>query len=54
VPPVTVSFEDPVTSKMIHFWTEPIAKLLEVDVSRIGTIFPKFQELLLGPNEEDG
>jgi hypothetical protein len=27
------SFEDPVTGKMIHFWLEPIAKLLEVSVS---------------------
>ncbi len=33
VPPVTGSFEDPVTSKTIHFWTKPIAKLLEVSVS---------------------
>jgi hypothetical protein len=33
VPPVTGSFEDPVTSKRIHFWTKPIAKLLEVSVS---------------------
>jgi hypothetical protein len=33
VPPITGSFEDPVTSKTIHFWTKPIAKLLEVSVS---------------------
>jgi hypothetical protein len=33
VPPVTGSFEDPVTSKTIHFWTKPIAKLLEMSVS---------------------
>jgi hypothetical protein len=33
VPPVTGSFEDPVTSKTIHFWTKPGAKLLEVSVS---------------------
>jgi hypothetical protein len=30
VTPVTGSFEDPVTCKTIHFWTKPIAKLLEV------------------------
>jgi hypothetical protein len=33
VPPVTGSFEDPVTRKTIHFWTKPMAKLLEVSVS---------------------
>jgi hypothetical protein len=33
VPPITGSFEDPMTSKMIHFWTKSIAKLLEVSVS---------------------
>jgi hypothetical protein len=34
-PPVTGSFEDPVTSKAddIHFWAKPVAKLLEVSVS---------------------
>jgi hypothetical protein len=30
VPPITGSFEDPMTSKMIHFCTKPVAKLLEV------------------------
>ena len=33
VPSVTGSFEDPVTRKKIHFWTKPIAKLMEVSVS---------------------
>jgi hypothetical protein len=33
VPPITGSFEDPMTSKMINFWTKSIAKLLEVSVS---------------------
>ncbi len=33
VPPVTGSFEDPVTRKVINFWTKPIAQLLEVSVS---------------------
>ncbi len=33
MPPVTGSFEDPVTRKTIHFWTKPIAELLEVSVS---------------------
>jgi hypothetical protein len=33
VSPVTGTFEDPVTRKTIHFWTKPIAKLLEVSVS---------------------
>jgi hypothetical protein len=33
VPPVPGSFEDPVTRKTIHFWTKPIAILLEVSVS---------------------
>jgi hypothetical protein len=33
VPPVTGSFKDPVTSKTIHLWTKPFAKLLEVSVS---------------------
>jgi hypothetical protein len=29
----TGRYEDPLTKKMIHFWTKPIAKLLEVSVS---------------------
>jgi hypothetical protein len=34
VPPfITGSFEDPMTSKTIHFWTKPIAKLPKVSVS---------------------
>jgi hypothetical protein len=33
VPPVVGSYEDPVTGKTIHFWTKPIAKLLEVSVA---------------------
>ncbi len=33
VAPVTGSFEDPVTKKTIHYWTKPIAELLEVSVS---------------------
>ena len=33
VPPVVGSYEDPVTGKTIHFWTKPIAKLLEVLVA---------------------
>ena len=33
VPPDTGSFEDPMTRKMIHYWTKPIAQLLEVSMS---------------------
>jgi hypothetical protein len=33
VPHVTGSLEDRVTRKTIHFWTKPIAELLEVSVS---------------------
>jgi hypothetical protein len=33
VPPVPGTFEDAVTGKTIHFWTKPIAKLLEVAVT---------------------
>ena len=33
VPPVPGSFEDAATGKTIHFWTKPIARLLEVSVS---------------------
>ena len=33
VPPVVGSYEDPVTGKTIHFWTKPIATLLEVSVA---------------------
>jgi hypothetical protein len=32
VPPVVGSFEDPLTGKTIHFWTKPIAQLLEMSV----------------------
>jgi hypothetical protein len=33
VPPVLGSFKGPATGKTIHFWTKPIAQLLEVSVS---------------------
>jgi hypothetical protein len=33
LPPVTGGFENPVTSKKIHFWTKLIAQLLEASVS---------------------
>jgi hypothetical protein len=33
MPPVPGSFEDAATGKTIHFWTKPIAWLLEVSVS---------------------
>jgi hypothetical protein len=33
VPPLTGSFKDPGSRKMIHFWMKPIARLLEVSVS---------------------
>ncbi len=33
IPPVVGSFEDAVTGKTIHYWTKPIAQLLEVSVS---------------------
>jgi hypothetical protein len=33
VPPLTGSFEGPVTRKTIHFWTKPIAQLLEASMS---------------------
>jgi hypothetical protein len=33
VPPVPGSFEDAATGKTIHFWTKPIARLLEVSLS---------------------
>jgi hypothetical protein len=33
VPPVVGTFEDAATGKTIHFWTKPIAQLLEVSVA---------------------
>jgi hypothetical protein len=33
VPPVVGSFEDAATGKTIHYWTKPIAQLLEVSVA---------------------